>query len=114
MGILQEILLIAFVLVAIALIALILIQQGKGSDMGASFGAGASATLFGSSGSGNAMTKITAILATIFFVLCLVLGSMTANSTKQTNEWENLATDSAPATVPAEEKKPVENLPPEN
>ncbi|NHX33634.1 preprotein translocase subunit SecG, partial [Escherichia coli] len=49
-------LLIIFLLAAIGLIGLIMLQQGKGADMGASFGAGASATLFGSSGSGNFMT----------------------------------------------------------
>ncbi len=67
-------LLVVFLLVAIALVGMILMQQGKGADMGASFGAGASATLFGSSGSGNFMTRTTGILATLFFVLSLVLG----------------------------------------
>ena len=59
-------LLVVFLLVAIALVGMILMQQGKGADMGASFGAGASATLFGSSGSGNFMTRTTGILATLF------------------------------------------------
>ena len=48
-----EALLVIFLIVAIALVGLIMLQQGKGADMGASFGAGASGTLFGSSGSGN-------------------------------------------------------------
>ncbi|SUH34735.1 Protein-export membrane protein secG [Salmonella enterica subsp. enterica] len=48
-----EALLVVFLIVAIGLVGLIMLQQGKGADMGASFGAGASATLFGSSGSGN-------------------------------------------------------------
>ena len=60
-------LLIIFLLAAIGLIGLIMLQQGKGADMGASFGAGASATLFGSSGSGNFMTRMTGILAAVFF-----------------------------------------------
>ena len=64
----ESIILIAHVLLAIAIIALILLQQGKGADMGASFGAGASQTLFGSSGSGNFLTRMTAILAALFFV----------------------------------------------
>lgn len=64
----ESIILIVHVLLAIAVIALILLQQGKGADMGASFGAGASQTVFGSSGSGNFMTRVTAILATLFFV----------------------------------------------
>ena len=85
-----EILIVVYLIVAIALVGLILIQQGKGADMGASFGAGASATLFGSNGSGNFLTKSTTTLATIFFVLSIFLGSMTANSVKQEDNWENL------------------------
>ena len=67
-----EALLVVFLIVAIGLVGLIMLQQGKGADMGASFGAGASATLFGSSGSGNFMTRMTALLATIFFIIRLV------------------------------------------
>jgi preprotein translocase subunit SecG len=61
------------VLAAICVIVLVLIQQGKGADMGASFGAGASQTLFGGRGSGNALTRATAILAAIFFATSLGL-----------------------------------------
>ena len=68
-----EALLVVFLIVAIGLVGLIMLQQGKGADMGASFGAGASATLFGSSGSGNFMTRMTALLATLFFIISLVL-----------------------------------------
>ena len=64
-----EALLVVFLIVAIGLVGLIMLQQGKGADMGASFGAGASATLFGSSGSGNFMTRMTALLATLFFII---------------------------------------------
>ena len=71
-----EALLVIFLIVAIALVALIMLQQGKGADMGASFGAGASGTLFGSSGSANFMTRTTAILATLFFIISLVLGNI--------------------------------------
>ncbi|HHZ0400210.1 preprotein translocase subunit SecG, partial [Escherichia coli] len=67
-----EALLVVFLIVAIGLVGLIMLQQGKGADMGASFGAGASATLFGSSGSGNFMTRMTALLATLFFIISLV------------------------------------------
>ncbi|WP_133407868.1 preprotein translocase subunit SecG [Parashewanella tropica] len=99
-----EVLLVVYLLVAIALIGLILIQQGKGADMGASFGAGASGTLFGSSGAGNALTRATAILAIGFFALSLTIGRMSANHTKQDESWNNL---SAPAAtqVPAEPVK---------
>ena len=67
-----EALLVVFLIVAIGLVGLIMLQQGKGADMGASFGAGASATLFGSSGSGNFMTRMTALLATLSSVWCWV------------------------------------------
>ncbi|MGV7962651.1 preprotein translocase subunit SecG [Photorhabdus tasmaniensis] len=85
-----EALLVVFLLVAIGLIALVMLQQGKGADMGASFGAGASATLFGSSGSGNFMTRMTALFATLFFILSLVLGNMTSNQTGIGSKWENI------------------------
>ncbi|WP_159267033.1 preprotein translocase subunit SecG [Zhongshania aliphaticivorans] len=69
----EQIILIVHVLAGLSIIGLILVQQGKGADMGASFGSGASQTLFGSSGSGNALTRATAILATVFFVTSLSL-----------------------------------------
>jgi preprotein translocase subunit SecG len=107
-----EILIVVYVIVALALIGLILIQQGKGADMGASFGAGASATLFGSSGAGNFLTKTTTILATLFFVISIFLGSITANSVKQEDEWTDLA---APAqATSAEQAAPATDLPVEN
>ena len=64
----EQLILIAHLLIALAIIGLILLQQGKGAEMGASFGAGASQTLFGAGGSGNVLTRTTAILATLFFV----------------------------------------------
>ena len=64
----EQITLMVHLLVAVALIALILLQRGKGSDIGASFGAGASQTLFGSAGSGNALTRMTAWLSAVFFI----------------------------------------------
>ncbi|PJG59075.1 preprotein translocase subunit SecG [Aeromonas cavernicola] len=85
-----EILLVLYLLVSLALIGLVMVQQGKGADMGASFGAGASNTVFGSSGSGSFLTRTTAILATLFFVISLVLGSMSSNKVKQGGEWDDL------------------------
>ena len=60
------------VLVALAIIGLVLLQQGKGAEMGASFGSGGSQTLFGSQGSGNFLSHATAIAVTIFF--CTSIG----------------------------------------
>lgn len=72
----EQLLLVVYVLLAAAMVALILFQQGKGADMGASFGSGASQTLFGAAGSGNVLTRATAILATLFFVASIGLGVM--------------------------------------
>lgn len=69
----EQLIIIFHVLAALAVIALVLVQQGKGADMGASFGGGASNTLFGSRGSGNALTRATAILATLFFATSFAL-----------------------------------------
>lgn len=88
-----EVLLVVYLLVALGLIGLILIQQGKGADMGASFGAGASGTLFGSSGSGNFLTRTTAILAITFFSLSLLIGNLSANHAKNEDAWKNLGSD---------------------
>ena len=68
-----EIVIALYLLVSISIIGLVLIQHGKGADMGAAFGAGASATLFGSSGTGNFLTRSTTVLATVFFALSLIL-----------------------------------------
>lgn len=70
----EQIVLTLHVVISIILIALILIQQGKGADAGASFGSGASQTIFGSQGSGSFITKITALFVTLFFVTSLSLG----------------------------------------
>lgn len=106
-----EALLVVFLLVAIGLVGLIMLQQGKGADMGASFGAGASATLFGSSGSGNFMTRMTAILATLFFIISLVLGNINANKTKKGSEWDNLSAPKSEQTQPAAPAQPTSDIP---
>jgi len=63
----ETIVVIVHVIVAIAIVGLVLLQQGKGADAGASFGAGASQTVFGSSGSGNFLVRATTVAATLFF-----------------------------------------------
>ena len=104
-----EILLIVYLLVSLFLIFLILIQQGKGADMGASFGAGSSNTLFGASGSGNFLTRLTTGLATGFFVLSLVLGNLTKNDITKGDEYENLVDDAASAPLATD--VPVSDVP---
>jgi preprotein translocase subunit SecG len=104
-----EILLVVYLIISLALVGMILIQQGKGADMGSSFGAGASATVFGSSGAGNFMTKTTTILATVFFVLSIILGNLTAGQIKKTDEWENLSAPVATEGAPTDSDVPVSN-----
>ncbi|ALO35313.1 preprotein translocase subunit SecG [Colwellia sp. MT41] len=101
---LYQVLIIVYVLIALALIGLVLIQQGKGADMGASFGAGSSATVFGSGGSGNFLTKSTTYLAVAFFAISLILGNITANKNKAVDEWNNLSvpTEQAIDAIPGE------------
>jgi preprotein translocase subunit SecG len=68
-----NLLIIVQVLCALAIIVLVLLQQGKGADMGAAFGSGASGSLFGATGSANFLSRMTAVSATIFFVATLAL-----------------------------------------
>ena len=73
MSILLTILLAVQMLSAVAMMGLILMQHGKGADMGAAFGSGGSGSLFGATGSANFLSRSTAVLATIFFVCTLLL-----------------------------------------
>ncbi len=68
-------LLVIQILVSIAIISLVMLQQGKGADMGAAFGSGASGTVFGARGSGSFFTKATGFLAAVFFINCLLIAS---------------------------------------
>ncbi len=70
---LLNIVLVIQMLVAVVMIGMILIQQGKGADMGAAFGSGSSGSLFGASGGANFMSRTTGILAAVFFVCTLIL-----------------------------------------
>lgn len=74
--------LIVHVLAAIGVVGLVLVQHGKGADMGAAFGSGASGSLFGSSGSANFLSRMTAVLATVFFITSLTLAYIAATKPK--------------------------------
>lgn len=71
MAILKTLLLVAQILSALGVIGLVLLQHGKGADVGAAFGSGASGSLFGATGSANFLSRTTAVLATVFFVATL-------------------------------------------
>ena len=70
MGNIEKVFLVLLVLDALALIGLVLLQQGKGADVGAAFGSGSSGTVFGSSGGANFLTRLTTFFAVLFFGLC--------------------------------------------
>jgi len=96
---LHNILLAVHVLIAIGLIGLVLIQQGKGADAGAAFGSGASGTMFGSKGAASFLTRTTGILATLFFITSLSLAYVATKQAKPTS-----VVDMVPATQQPVEK----------
>ena len=107
----ESIALAIHVLLAVGLVVLILMQQGKGADMGAAFGAGASATVFGSRGAGNFITRTTAVLATLFFVTSLVLAylaSQRATPTAVEAFEETAVTQDKAPTMPEVPAQPSE------
>jgi len=73
MGFWTNLIIVVHVVVALAIIGLVLLQHGKGADMGSGFGGGASSSLFGATGSANFLSRATAVLATAFFILSLAL-----------------------------------------
>ena len=98
----EQIILIVHLLVALSIIGLIMLQQGKGADMGASFGAGASQTIFGSDGSGNALTRATAWLVVLFFASSFGL-ALLANQKR--GAVDDLGLDIPPAQVELEKRE---------
>lgn len=76
MGVLGSVLLVLQLVAALGVIVLVLLQHGKGADMGAAFGSGASGSLFGATGSANFLSRATAVLATVFFVCTLGLAML--------------------------------------
>ena len=75
----ETIVVVVHVIVAIGIVGLVLLQQGKGADAGASFGAGSSQTVFGASGTGNFLVRATTVGATIFFITSLSLALFAKN-----------------------------------
>jgi preprotein translocase subunit SecG len=117
MGLLESFLLILHVIVAIGICALVLLQHGKGADMGAAFGSGSSGSLFGAAGSANFLSRSTAVLATIFFVSSLgltYLGSTRSTPVgveksimdTQVPKGDVPSAPTPPATVPAQPSAP--------
>jgi len=104
MAILKTLLLVAQILSALGVIGLVLLQHGKGADVGAAFGSGASGSLFGATGSANFLSRTTAVLATVFFIATLALtligtskGSVSAGVMGSVAPVTSTASASAPA-----------------
>ena len=98
MGNIEKVFLVLLVLDALALIGLVLLQQGKGADVGAAFGSGSSGTVFGSSGGANFLTRLTTFFAVLFFVLSFSLAYLAKERTQSS------------ATLPAIELSDLENV----
>lgn len=86
------------ILVGLSIIGLVLLQHGKGADMGAAFGSGASGSLFGASGSANFMSRTTAVLAAVFFITSLGLSYMVSSKPRASG---SVIDSTAVPTVPA-------------
>lgn len=103
-------LIIVQVVLSIALIVLVLLQHGKGADAGAAFGSGASSTVFGSRGSANFFTRATGILATLFFINCLLLAYLVSHqqtvSDSIVDRYEAQQAVEQPSDVPAAPSRP--------
>ena len=108
-----EVAIVIFLLVCVALVALILVQQGKGAGMGASFGQGASQTVFGSAGSGNFLTRSTWFLILLFFAICLFIGWMQKSAHEtNTSDFSNIGAGSEQAqSAPAAPAAPATDAP---
>ena len=103
MDILFSIVLTVHILAAVGVIGLVLVQHGKGADMGAAFGGGASGSLFGATGSANFLSRSTAVLATIFFVTSLTLAFIASNKPKTTGSVMQGVVQSQPVSAPSTE-----------
>jgi preprotein translocase subunit SecG len=94
------IILMVHVLSALGIIGLVLVQHGKGADMGAAFGSGASGSLFGATGSANFLSRTTAALAVVFFLTSLSLAYVASNRPKTSGSVMQDAVQSQPVSAP--------------
>jgi preprotein translocase subunit SecG len=107
----EQLITIIHVLAAAGVIGLVLLQHGKGADMGAAFGSGASGSLFGVSGSSNFMSKATAICVVVFFATSLTLAYMSSHRTDNGSVIKMQAETVKPVVAQPLETKPAETTP---
>ena len=111
MNVLMTLILVVQMLSALGMIGLVLVQHGKGADMGAAFGSGSSGSLFGASGGANFLSRTTAVLAAVFFV-CTLLLAYFGNARPQSNGsvLENAAV-TTPVPAPVVDNSPAAQIP---
>jgi preprotein translocase subunit SecG len=110
MNVMLTIVLVVQILTALAMIGLILLQHGKGADMGAAFGSGASGSLFGATGSANFLSRTTAVLAAVFFVCTLALAYF-SHSVRPAGSGSVLERSAPAPAVPAIPPTPASQIP---
>jgi len=93
-----SVVLVVHILAALGVIGLVLVQHGKGADMGAAFGSGASGSLFGATGSANFLSRTTAVLATVFFATSLLLAYVASSAPKTTGSVMQDTVESTPVS----------------
>jgi preprotein translocase subunit SecG len=111
MDIWLNVVIVLHVLVALAIIGLVLLQHGKGADMGSGFGGGASSSLFGATGSANFLSRATAVLATLFFVTSLGLAYLATNKPKSGGGVLDAVKKEMSVPVKPEAEKPAAEAP---
>jgi preprotein translocase subunit SecG len=104
-----NVIIVLHVLIALAIIGLVLLQHGKGADMGSGFGGGASSSLFGATGSANFLSRTTAVLAALFFALSLALAYIATNRATEPGGVMDAVKQrkSEPAKAPAQAGEPA-------
>jgi preprotein translocase subunit SecG len=108
---LQTLAVVFHVLLAVAIVAFVLLQRGKGADAGAGFGAGASGTVFGARGSASFLSRTTAVLATLFFLTSLGLSYLFSQQKQPTSVFDTLPQQQAPAAPGLEPGAMMPELP---
>lgn len=103
----ETFILVVHILIALVIIGLIMLQQGKGAEMGASFGSGSSQTVFGAVGTGNFFSRLTAILVFVFFITSVSLAVIAKNKSKIDSHFLAPATETQPAAADALEQPAV-------
>lgn len=115
MDILHTVILTAHIIAGLSVIGFVLLQHGKGADMGAAFGSGASGSLFGATGSANFLSRVTAVLAAVFFLTSLALSYIATSSPRVSGSVMDAhpaqTAPAAPAPTPAAPESKSKDIP---